>query len=197
MKVIGLCGQSGSGKGMVCSFFSELNISCIDLDKVYHDIISTNSDCTMELAEAFGSSVLGSPGINRKALREIVFRSEDSLGKLNEITHKHILTELRREIERIKTVNIADGIIVDAPLLFESGFDRECDASIAVIADAEVKLLRITERDCITREQALLRLNSQKTEQDLIDKCDYVIENNSSTEHLRQKVQELKKIIFN
>ena len=98
MKVIGLCGQSGSGKGLVCSFFSELNVVCIDTDKIYHDIISTNSECTEELVEHFGQSVFQNPGINRHELRKIVFSSREKLKILNEITHRHIIAVLKSEI---------------------------------------------------------------------------------------------------
>ena len=54
MKILGLCGGSGSGKGVVSSFFNDLGIKSIDTDKVYHSIISENGACTEELVEAFG-----------------------------------------------------------------------------------------------------------------------------------------------
>ena len=55
MKIIGLCGGSGSGKGVACDIFAELGIPCIDTDKVYHDLISTNSECAVELITTFGA----------------------------------------------------------------------------------------------------------------------------------------------
>lgn len=196
MKVVGLCGQSGSGKGSVCSFFAELNVFSIDTDKVYHDIISVNSDCTRELVEFFGTGIFRNPGINRAELRKVAFSSAESLKALNEITHKHILNTVRGKVEQLKLDNTVEGIIIDAPLLFESGFDKECDLTVAVVADSETKIERITTRDCITREHAVARLSSQIADTELVAKSDFVIENNGDTDTLRDKVRELKKIIF-
>ena len=196
MKVIGLCGQSGSGKGLVCAFFTELNVKCIDTDKVYHDIISTDSECTKELVAFFGDSISGSPGINRKELAKVAFSSKEHLEKLNEITHKHILNDVRAKIDKIKSEKQYDGIIIDAPLLFESKFDAECDATIAVICDLENKISRIMARDGITRDMALKRISSQISDLSLENKCNYVIHNNSSSEELKSRVYDLKKIIF-
>lgn len=196
MKIVGLCGQSGSGKGLICSLFYEFNIVSIDTDKVYHDIISVDSECTKELISVFGDSISLSPGINRKELAKIAFSSKENLEILNSITHKHILNEVRCEIDRIRSEQRFDGIIIDAPLLFESGFDRECDLTLAIIADQETKLTRIVNRDGITREHALARLSSQISDAELVRRCDYVIENNSDVNAIRNRVSELKKIIF-
>ena len=196
MKIVGLCGQSGSGKGLICSLFYELNIISIDTDKVYHDIISVDSECTRELISAFGDSISLNHGINRKELAKIAFSSKENLEMLNSITHKHILNEVRSEIDHIRQENCFDGIIIDAPLLFESGFDKECDLTMAIIADTETKIARIMNRDGITRDRAISRLTSQISDAELTRRCDYVIENNSDIDAIRKQVSELKKIIF-
>ena len=196
MKVIGLCGQSGAGKGLVCSFFEELNVTCIDTDKIYHNIISIDSDCTKELVALFGNDIYANPGIDRKALRKVVFSSDENLKKLNAITHRHILENVREQIKTIKSSAASVGIIIDAPLLFESGFDKECDATIAVITDEESKIQRIINRDNITKEVAQIRISSQMKDDDLINRCTYVIVNDSTEEDLKDKVYKLQQIIF-
>lgn len=196
MKIVGLCGQSGSGKGLICSLFYELNIISIDTDKVYHDIISVDSECTKELISAFGDSISQSPGINRKELAKVAFSSKKNLEMLNSITHKHILNAVRSEIDRIRQEKRFDGIIIDAPLLFESGFDKECDLTMAIIADQETKVTRIMSRDGITREHAMARLSSQISDDELITRCDYIIVNNTDINAIRKRVTELKEIIF-
>jgi len=196
MKVIGLCGQSGSGKGLVCSFFDDLNVKCIDTDRVYHSIISVDSQCTTELVKLFGKQVYGNPGINRQALREVAFASTENLKNLNQIAHRHILSEVRSQIDEIKRTQSYVGIIVDAPLLFESGFDQECDATIAVISSVQNKIERIMKRDNITYEVAVARISSQISDSKLSEMCTYTIENNSTPEVLKDRVHELKSIIF-
>ena len=196
MKIVGLCGQSGSGKGLICSLFYELNIISIDTDRVYHDIISVDSACTRDLISAFGDKISLNPGINRKELAKIAFSSKENLKTLNSITHNHILKEVKSEIDRIRQEKRFDGIIIDAPLLFESGFDKECDLTMAIIADTDTKIARIMNRDGITRDHAISRLTSQISDAELIRRCDYVIENNSDIDAIRKQVSELKKIIF-
>ena len=186
MKVIGLCGGSGAGKGTVCSIFAELGIPSIDTDKLYHSLISTDSECTRELVSAFGSDVYANPGVDRKALRNIVFSSPENLAILNKITHKHILASVR---SLIKNTGEARAIIIDAPLLFESGFDKECDVKICVIADEDVRIERITKRDGISPEIAKARIASQIPNDELKEICDYTIENNVGTDELRKHIQ--------
>ena len=196
MKVIGLCGQSGAGKGLVCAFFDQFNVKCIDTDKVYHDIISQNSDCTEELVNTFGEVIASPSGIDRNELRKIAFSSDENLKKINEITHKHILKVVREKIRQIRDESGADGIIVDAPLLFESGFDKECDATIAVVSARDNKIERIVSRDGISRDYAVHRLSSQIPEEHLVKMCTYVLDNDSTKDTLKDKVFALKQIIF-
>ena len=193
MKIIGLCGGSGSGKGTVCSVFAELGIESIDTDKLYHTIISNDSECTKELVAAFGNRIYANPGIDRAALREVVFSSLENLKLLNEITHKHIVSNIRSIIDSSKE---SLGIIIDAPLLFESGFDKECDTTVAVIADTEIRTDRIVKRDNISVDHARARISSQISNDELMQRCDYTIENNSTVQELRESVAELYKKMF-
>ena len=196
MIVIGLCGGSGSGKGLVSSIFNDLGIRSIDTDLVYREIISTDSDCTKELISAFGEKIHARPGIDRAELRNIVFSSPERLKLLNDITHKHILSKVRYDIQLEEKTGVTQGIIIDAPLLFESGFDKECDVTICVIADEDIRINRIINRDGLTRSAAEQRVRSQISNKDLIEKCNYSIENNGDISDLLEKVREVKNIIF-
>lgn len=196
MIVIGLCGGSGSGKGVVSSIFNDLGIRSIDTDLVYRKIISTDSDCTKELLFTFGEIIHANPGINRSKLREIVFSSPERLKLLNEITHKHILSKVRCDIKLEEKKGVAKGIIIDAPLLFESGFDKECDITVCVVADEEIRINRIIDRDNIDRSVAVRRIMSQISNDDLIKKCTYSIENNGDINNLTEKVNKLYNSIF-
>ena len=198
MKLIGLCGGSGSGKSFVCGIFNEYGILSINADRVYHDMISTDSECARELISVFGNAISAGVGIDRAKLREVVFSSSGKLKLLNEITHKHILAETRRLISRISETTDCKALIFDAPLLFESGFDKECDVTVCVVANEQTRINRIIERDSISIEDAKARISSQISNNELIKKCDYSIENNSSVEKLREAVLEIKsKIIDN
>lgn len=196
MKIIGLCGGSGSGKSLVCSIFNEFGICSIDADRVYHDLISSDSECSRELISVFGDSISLSPGIDRRRLREIVFSSKDKLKLLNEITHKHILSQTRKLISDIERTTNNRAVIFDAPLLFESGFDMECDVTVCVIADEETRIERIVERDSITKEAAKSRIKAQISNEELMQKCDFTIINDSTVNVLREKVLKIKQQIL-
>ena len=192
MKVIGLCGGSGSGKGAVSGIFAEIGIPSIDTDAVYRRMTLSDSPCMRELRGEFGDEVVNSlGGLDRARLASIVFNDPSRLKILNKIAHSFILDETRRRL----AVYGDEGYpcsIVDAPVLFESGFDKECDEIICVVADKETRIARIMSRDGITRDAAEKRIASQMPDEILISKCDYVIYNNSDIESLREQILALK-----
>ena len=194
MKVIGLCGGSGSGKGAVGDVFQRFGALVIDTDALYHKMTSGQSECLDALVREFGDDIVHNGALDRKKLSSIVFYGDGAkarLEKLNGISHKFILDEVRRII--------ADGAsrgfryaVVDAPLLFESGFDSECDVTVAVVANTETRIARIMARDGISREKAELRIASQHTDEWLIENSDFVVRNDNGISLLEEQV----KIIF-
>ena len=106
---------------------------------------------------------------------------------MNTIAHKHILEKTKALIEKYKSDG-AIGVIVDAPLLFESSFDRICSSVICVVADENIRIKRIISRDGISEKQAFLRIRTQLPDSYLKEKSDYSINNNGSEEELRDNV---------
>jgi dephospho-CoA kinase len=91
----------------------------------------------------------------------------------------------------------AQAIIIDAPLLFESKLDKECDVTVCVIADDTVRMDRIIRRDHISEDVARSRIANQIKNEELIKLCDHVLENNSDEKELRMRIAELYKKLFN
>ena len=179
MKIIGLTGGSGAGKGEVCKAFMGFGIESIDTDKIAREATRKGGDCLRELAENFSGIILNAyGGLDRKKLAELAFISEEKLELLNKITHKYILNECKRIMLDMENAG-RKAVIVDAPLLFESGFDKSCDIIISVVADLEKRTERIIKRDNITSEQAELRIKNQKNDDFFIANSDYVVYNNS------------------
>ena len=177
--LIGICGRSGSGKSFVCSVFSSFGGCHIDTDKVYHDLLEPVdgelSPCAADLAREFGDGILNGLLINRKALGAIVFSDRDRLERLNEITHAYILKETLRIAEECES----PFALVDAPVLFESGFDKMCGFTVCVVADDETCISRIMRRDGVSEAEARRRLSSQISAEELISKCDFHIDNSA------------------
>ena len=178
MKIIGLTGGSGAGKSVVAETFRAYGVESIDTDRVYREVTAEGMPCLAELAERFGAGILDVGGnLNRRALAGIAFTSAENLSALNTITHKYILAECSRRIEEQRNVG-RQAVIIDAPVLFESGFDRECDFVIAVTAEIVLRLNRIVARDGISEEQARRRIANQMSDAEYARRSDYVIVNN-------------------
>lgn len=192
--IIGLCGRSGSGKGYVSRLFERYGIPAVDTDAVYRDLTAASdklSPCMKEIIDRFGpDAALPDNSLNRAYIRRIVFSDDkDALVDLNRITHKFILTET---LERMNAYSDSGFpiVIIDAPLLFESGFSSICDFIVCVTAPEDISLRRITERDGITAEDAKKRLDAQITNEELTKKCDAVIFNDD-TDSVKDEVREL------
>lgn len=185
--IIGLCGCTGSGKSTVATLFAMYGAYIIDCDNIAHNVTKKDSECFTEIVDHFGSDIVKEDGnLNRKALANIIFEKSDEKRVLEEITHKYILEDVFKEI------NSHDGLIlVDAPLLFESGLDSWCNYTIVVTADEKVRLKRIMSRDDIDEELALKRIKSQTEEKDLVSRCDFVIHNNSNVKSLNSQIKSI------
>ena len=190
MIVIGVTGPSGAGKSFFCSLFEKFGLAALGCDEIYHELTSLPSPCTLELANEFGSNILlPSGGIDRRALADIVFADKEKLARLNSITHKYVLNEVRERIARLPAS--CRGALVDAPLLFESGFDVECDLTIALLAKRSARLDRLEERDRLSREKLEARLNAAKSDEWYSEKCNVTVYNNADPDALKNEVAKI------
>lgn len=192
MKIIGLTGPSGAGKSTLCAQFEAYGIPCINTDEIYHNLTSYSSPCTLELKEKFGEGILNENGsLNRAALAEIVFKSEDSkekIASLNATAHKYIWDETNK----LLTQYIDEGkraAVIDAPVLFSSKiFIGACDFIVSVLCDSKTRLERILQRDSITDEQAIARMNAQPSDEFFIENSDYYITNDGTLEDMNAQL---------
>ncbi len=180
-RLIGLTGKSGAGKGAVCSIFKKHGFPVIDADRVYHEMLQESNACTSELISAFGCGIAAeNGGVDRKALSRAVFASEDvqsALHTLNGITHKYIMANVKELLLEYGKKG-ASAVVFDAPQLFEAGADRLCDVVLGIIAEDDVCVQRIIERDGIDEQTARRRLAAQHDNAFFKERCDAVIENN-------------------
>ncbi len=195
MKVIGLTGPSGAGKGSFARELVKKGAEHIDTDAVYHSLTSQKSECTLELAEYFGADVLKEDGsLDRRVLASRVFcggeEQKKRLRDLNRITHKYVI-KASEEMLKAAAARGRKWVIIDAPLLIEAKMDRMCDSVVAVIAQRDRRLERIIARDKISREAAEKRIAAQQELSFYIRHADYVIENNGSEDELGAKAAAL------
>lgn len=186
--IIGLTGQTGSGKGTAAKLFSERGMKSIDCDKVSREVVEKGSETLKRLTETFSDKILNPDGtLNRSALAERAFSSPQSVRLLNSITHPAIIERLKELIGKMKE----DGdelIVIDAPTLIESGAADLCDVVIAVVADEDIRLERIMERDGIDVTAAKRRMSAQPKSEFYTDNSDYTIYNNGDINLLKEQV---------
>ncbi len=190
MTVIGVTGPSGAGKSLFCSYLEELGCLHLDCDKIYHDLVDSPSECTRALEAEFGASVIKPDGsLDRIALGAIVFApGADKLrGKLNEITHAFVLAEVRKAIaETEKTC-----AVIDAPLLFEANFEKECNFTVALLASPELRLSRLTLRDNRTAEALKARMNAAPADEFYSSRATYTVINDGDADKLRAAANDI------
>ena len=176
MKLIGLTGTTGSGKGFVSRQFGEYGIPSVDTDALVHRLYRENTACIGELTRTFGDVLAGDGSIDRKKLAPIVFSEPAALAKLNAIVHKYVHAEVNR-IAMEYHENGADCLLIDAPQLYEAGMESMCQAVIAVVAPTQLRIARVCARDGITEEAARARIKNQHPDSFFRERADYVIEN--------------------
>ncbi len=193
MLVIGLTGPTGAGKGAVAAIFEGYGIPVINADRVYHELITPPSSCLRELREAFGKGILLPDGsLDRRTLGGIVFNDPAARERLNAITHRYVMEEVKTRMERFRR----DGVpvaVFDAPQLFEAGAQKACTAVISVLADRGLRLERIMVRDNISAEAAMRRILAQKSDEFFRAHSDYIIENNGNVELLAPQIRRILK----
>jgi dephospho-CoA kinase len=194
MLTIGLTGPTGAGKGAVASLLAAYGIPSIDTDAVYRELLVPPSPLLDELAATFGAGILTPSGeLDRVALSAKVFTAgcQDQLERLNSVTHPHILNEVRRRLavygRSWRDTGAPIAVMVDAPQLYESGFDRECEIICSVLAPKKTRLARIMARDGMTEERALARMRAQRSDS-FYRKAGYVIVNDGDMERLEEEV---------
>ncbi len=189
--VIGLTGNSGSGKSSVANILKGYGAYIINADEIAHKNLLSGGAAYIEVVNLFNSvynSILDENcEIDRKKLGAIVFRDEDKRKLLMEITHKYIMEEMLRELE--ENVKNYPYVVLDAPLLIEAGLHTYSDVVWVVFADLETRMGRIRKRDGLSDSQIEARFNSQTKFEELEKYADIVINNSSDLSALELEIK--------
>ena len=189
--VVGLTGQTGAGKSSVSKIIRAQGIEVIDCDLVSREVVANEKRCVADLALEFSITILNMDGtLNRKRLGSIVFSDKAKLEKLNEIIFPYIKEYIYRRITELEQEG-KDIVVLDAPTLFESGIDAECDFVISVIAPETQRLNRIVIRDHLSDEDARKRMASQHNDEFYTSRSQLVIVNDGDQHDLHVKALEL------
>ncbi len=195
-RVVGLTGSIGAGKSTVAALLRELGAAVIDADTVAHQIYAQDKKLRAALVRRFGSSIVSANGIiDRKKLSLAAFRTKADLTALEKITHPVILKEIKKRIS--KSGDVSQLCVVEAPLLFESGFDRFCDVVVLVTAPFTKVISRAKVLRRLSIEELEKRNNRQLPVSVKLEGSDYMIDNGGSLAQTRRQTRLLFESLTN
>ena len=188
MLVVGITGGIGSGKSAVTDYLETLGITVVDADKVARVVVEPGTSGLAAITEHFGMDVLlANGGLDRAALRKIVFDNHNERKVLEEITHPRIRDEIIRQLSEASSPYV----VLSSPLLLESGQNTLADYVVVVDVPEEVQLKRTMARD--DNSEALVKqiMAVQLDRQTRLSRADASIMNDTSLEELYERVEAL------
>ena len=186
----GLTGGIACGKSTVARLFQGLGAHIIDADRVGHELIEPGHAAYQEILQRFGEEILDPSGnIDRKKLGPKVFADPQQLQELNAILHPRIIArmaELAAEQERRNPLTV---VILDAPLIFESGIAGTLCKVIVAWCRPEQQMERLMAKTGVSREEAEQRIKAQMPVEEKRRRADYLIDCSQSKEQARRQVE--------
>tara|TARA_B100001250_G_scaffold46126_1_gene36175 strand:- start:909 stop:1502 length:594 start_codon:yes stop_codon:yes gene_type:complete len=197
MLKVGLTGGLGSGKSTASKFFNSLGAFILDADNAAKKLIESSKKVKNELIKEFGTDIMdANSNVDKKKLARIAFQDEDHQQRLNYVVHPHIHNAIDKSFNEILDQNNHELFIVDAALIYESGYDAHLDYVIVVTAQLKHRMERALNRKTLTREEILKRIDFQWPEEDKTSLADFVIHNDGTEAELNDQIVELfKKLV--
>jgi len=194
---VALTGGIASGKTLVSDLLEIHGCHIVDLDVISREVVLPGTDGLNELVESFGDSILLSDGsLDRKNLRDVLFKKGRNRAKIEQILHPKILQKMKSSMESFK-----EGVIVVAiPLLVEKELWGPFDRAVVVDCDVETQIDRLTARENINNTQAKTMLMAQASREQRFQLADHlptdIIDNNSKISDLKEHVEKLSQKLF-
>ncbi|AIQ73474.1 MULTISPECIES: dephospho-CoA kinase [Paenibacillus] len=187
--IIGLTGGIASGKSTVSALLVNKGARLVDADVIAREVMLPGHEVLAAAAKQFGKEILFPDGtLNRAKLGEIVFQDPVALQTLNNLTHPAIRQEIKNRMYSMEQEEPKRLIIVDIPLLFESGLESLFHEIVVVYVPREVQITRLMERNRLSLEEAEARLNAQMDIEQKRNKADYIIDNSGDLAYTEQQV---------
>ena len=190
--IIGLTGVFGSGKSTAAHLFEELGALVVSADAVAHEALWEDSPVYKKIAAAFSEVPVTERGLDRKVLGAIVFRDESRRKQLEEIIHPYVRARMEEEIADAEEAVV----VLEVPLLFETGFDALCDKTVVVSAPQEMIEKRLKEKG-FEAQEVRVRLAAQMPLKEKEKRADYVVDNSKTLKEIKQQIEELWKELHN
>ncbi len=185
--VVGLVGRAGSGKSTVARALAEAGAVVIEADAIGHEVTDTDPEVRAALVAEYGTGVYRPDGtLDRSRVAARVFTDPEARARLDRLVHPRIVEGIRARLEALRGHGFRGVVVVDAALMLDWGFDRECDLVLAVVAPEPDQVARLMRQRGWSEEEARRRLGVQRTNEQFRAAADEVLENHGSREELER-----------
>jgi len=192
MRIVGITGGVASGKSLVLRTFTNLGAYAIDCDVLSREVVVPCSKAWWEIVSFFGEGILTKDlAIDRKKLRAIVFSDVKKRAALEKIVHPEVRRKCIERIAAIKKIESEPNalVVIDVPLLIETGTQDDFDTVIVVYVSEETQIRRVMERDGLTKEEAEEMIELQMSLKEKLKFADIVITNEGTREETEKHVR--------
>ncbi|MCB9000477.1 MAG: dephospho-CoA kinase [Bacteroidales bacterium] len=191
MLKVGITGGIGSGKTYICKIIEQLGYPVYNADVRAKELTNSNSNIKSAVKSLFGKDIYVNGELNRSAVAKLVFEDSTLLEKLNRIIHP----EVQNDFETWANSNFDNSIVFkEAAILFESGMYKLMDANILVTAPLNIRIGRVMERDGVSKNDVLKRINNQFSDEEKLKLANYTIVNDGKVLVLPQIINVINEL---
>ena len=185
LMIVGLVGRAGSGKSSVARALAARGARVLDADRAGHEVTDHDPEVRASLLSEYGPAVYLEDGsLNRRLVSAMVFSSPAALESLNRLVHPRIVHRLRTQVAALVHEGFRGAVVVDAALMLDWAYERDCDAVIAVVAPEEAQVARLMASRQWSADEARRRLAAQKPNAFFAAAADEVIDNRGTEAEL-------------
>ena len=197
MLKVGLTGGIGSGKSTASKFFEKLGAFILDADKEAKNLLEKNEIVQHEVISEFGTDIINATGkVDKNKLARVAFQDVDHQRRLNSVVHPYIYDLIDKTFDKVLNDGKYAVFIIDAAMIYESGYDIHLDYIIVITAQLQNRMERALARKTLTREEILKRIEFQWPEEEKVEMADFVIHNDGSEKELNDNIKSIiKKLI--
>ncbi len=190
-KCTALTGSIATGKSTVIKMLLQFGSHIIDTDTIAREIVAPSKPVLSKIIDNFGKKFLNKNGtLNRKALRKEIIENEEKRELLNKITHPPIMEEVIKQVMQYRAMDDIP-VIIDVPLLFETGWDRYFSKIILVYAPEKIQIRRLMKRDSVDLETAKATVAAQMDIEKKRKRSTYIIDNSGSLKETKDQTAKI------
>ena len=194
MLKVGLTGGIGSGKSTASKFFEKLGAFILDADKEAKNLLEKNEIVQHEVISEFGTDIINTTGkVDKNKLARVAFQDVDHQRRLNSVVHPYIYDLIDKTFDKVLNDGKYAVFIIDAAMIYESGYDIQLDYIIVITAQLKNRMERALGRKTLSREEILKRMEFQWPEEDKVNIADFVIHNDDTEKELNQNIKSIMK----